>query len=360
MEAAALNTPPAPPPEWLERIVLAAIPPAAREAVGGDLWETYQAPRQYVAEALRTVPLVILSQARRNLNFPALMLQGALSYSCLGTLATLALLPILMLLGAYQATARPAPRRAFRESILMAAFVTIVLLQLMTMHIATQLGLEHFNWLSLFLQALLLSPLLCLFRAGLILLGDRRTGSLSGAIAMEKLEQDYRAFAGRARRRNLAEGAALALAAACCFYFGWNLLPVRLFGLVGLYLLLHAAPRALPARGDFVSLRAQYQQELARQQQLRQFLWWLWFTPALVALNAGLIQAGLASGRPLIAVMGAIGVALLCFLVTALNREHGGRVQEQIGLLDRMREAMMPETAPPAISLPSSPRWQRR
>ena len=31
---AALNAP----PEWLERMVLLAIPPAARESVAGDLW----------------------------------------------------------------------------------------------------------------------------------------------------------------------------------------------------------------------------------------------------------------------------------------------------------------------------------
>ena len=48
--------------------------------MAGDLWETYQDPHHYAAEALRTVPLVILSQMRRNLNPPALMLQGALTF----------------------------------------------------------------------------------------------------------------------------------------------------------------------------------------------------------------------------------------------------------------------------------------
>ena len=33
---AALNEP----PSWLEEAVLLAIPPAARESVAGDLWET--------------------------------------------------------------------------------------------------------------------------------------------------------------------------------------------------------------------------------------------------------------------------------------------------------------------------------
>jgi hypothetical protein len=34
-----------------------------------------------------------------------------------------------------------------------------------------------------------------------------------------------------------------------------------------------------------------------------------------------------------------VAAAILCFLVSALNREFAGRVQEQIGALDRMRES---------------------
>jgi hypothetical protein len=335
MEAAAVNTP----PPWLERLVLLAIPPAAREAVAGDLWETYRAPRQYAAEALRTVPFVIASQMRRNLNLPALMLQGALVFTSLGGAAALVLMPLMMLLGAWRATARPDPRRAFQESILMASGVTILLLQIMSIHLPPRSNLDHFSWLSLFLEAMLLSPFLCIFRAGLILLGDRRPAPASGDLPLEELEQAYRDFARRARRRNQLEAAALALGAACGFHFRWNLPLTGLFALVAFYLLLHAAPRALPRLADFISLRARYQQELARQQQLRQFLWWLWFAPALVALNAGLIQANLTAGRPMPAVLGGVGAVLLCFLVTALNREQDGRAQEQIQTLDRMRQA---------------------
>jgi len=76
MEATRLSEP----PDWLERIVLLAIPPAARESVAGDLWETYREPRQYAAEAFRTVPFVVASQVRRNLNLPAILLQGALIF----------------------------------------------------------------------------------------------------------------------------------------------------------------------------------------------------------------------------------------------------------------------------------------
>lgn len=121
------------------------------------------------------------------------------------------------------------------------------------------------------------------------------------------------------------------------FLFAWNALLIGLFALAAIYLLAATGPRAAPA-GDFVSLRTCYQRDLARQQQLRRFLRWLWFTPVLVALHVRLTEHGLAAGRPVTALLDCVAAVVLCFLVTALNREHGGRMQEQIGLLDRMRE----------------------
>ena len=83
--------------------------------------------------------------------------------------------------------------------------------------------------------------------------------------------------------------------------------------------------------------RAQYQRELVRQEQVRRFLRWLWFAPVLVALQARLSAAN--AEDMLVVLLNGVAAAILCFLVMALNREYGGRVQEQIGLLDRMREA---------------------
>jgi hypothetical protein len=340
MEAAWVNAP----PDWLERIVLFAIPPAARETVAGDLWETYRSPRQYAVEALRTVPFVIASQMRRNLNLPALMLQSTLIFVCLGGPATLILLPALMLRGAYQATTRPCPRRVFREAILLSSGVMIMLLMLMSRFpFAARSGVDHFAWLSLFLLGLLLSPFLCMFRAGLILQGDRCMPLAASELPKEALARGYQGFLQGVLCRNLLEAAALAAMAVCGFFFAWNALLVGLFALAAFHLLLDAAPRAFPAAGDFISLRTRYQQDLARQQQLRRFLRWLWFTPVLVALHARLVENGLAAGRPVTAMLDCVAAAILCFLVAALNREHGGRVQEQIGLLDRMRE--MPQRA---------------
>jgi hypothetical protein len=140
------------PPEWLERMVLFAIPPAAREGVAGDLWETYQNPGQYAVEALQTVPFVVWSQIRRNLNLPALILQSALIFLCFGGPVTLMALPLLMLREAYRPVTRPSPRRAIREAILLSCGAMVLLLLIMSVHspFHVRAGVDSFTWLSLF------------------------------------------------------------------------------------------------------------------------------------------------------------------------------------------------------------------
>jgi hypothetical protein len=48
------------------------------------------------------------------------------------------------------------------------------------------------------------------------------------------------------------------------------------------------------------------------------------------------------AGQPITVFLDCVAVAILCFLLAALDREYGGRVQEQIGLLDRAREKISP------------------
>ena len=327
------------PPPWLEQMVLLAIPPAARESVAGDLWETYQSPHQYAAEALRTVPLVILSQMRRNLNPLAMMLQGALIFLCLGGPATLLFLPLLMLRDAYQPITRPTPRRAIREAVLLSSATMVLLFLFMSRHppFPVRTWVDSFTWLSLFLAALFLSPFLCLFRAGLIMQGDRRKLLDADDVSKETLTSAYEAFLKGAFCRNILEGTALAFAAIAGFFFTWNVLLIGLFVLAAIYLLLDTRP-STAADCDFVSLRAQYQRGLLRQGQLRRFLRWLWFAPVLMALQARLAAPPADAEVMMIALLNGIAAAILCFLVAALNREYGGRIQEQIGSLDRMRE----------------------
>jgi hypothetical protein len=65
------------PRKIVETVVAFFIPPACREEVLGDLHERYGSPGQYIADALRTVPLVILSRIRRTTD-PQLLLMEAL------------------------------------------------------------------------------------------------------------------------------------------------------------------------------------------------------------------------------------------------------------------------------------------
>lgn len=65
-----------PPPARLETAVGFFVPPVAREYVLGDLAERYASPRQYVLDALGTLPSVIASQIRRTSYFPLWPLIG--------------------------------------------------------------------------------------------------------------------------------------------------------------------------------------------------------------------------------------------------------------------------------------------
>lgn len=68
-----------------EAIVAVLIPAACREEVLGDLYERYRSPLQYGLDALRTIPMVVLSRIRRTADPQVLLLQAfALYVSFLG------------------------------------------------------------------------------------------------------------------------------------------------------------------------------------------------------------------------------------------------------------------------------------
>jgi hypothetical protein len=73
----------------METVVRWLIPPACREEVLGDLHERYECPRQYLIEAVRTVPLVILSRIRRTTDRGLLLLEALALFLALVTAARL-------------------------------------------------------------------------------------------------------------------------------------------------------------------------------------------------------------------------------------------------------------------------------
>jgi hypothetical protein len=68
------------PSKAAEAIVAIFVPPACREEVLGDLHEQYNSPSQYALDALRTVPLLIISRIRRTADPQALLIQAFVLY----------------------------------------------------------------------------------------------------------------------------------------------------------------------------------------------------------------------------------------------------------------------------------------
>ncbi|MDQ2711715.1 MAG: hypothetical protein M3Y24_05665 [Acidobacteriota bacterium] len=74
------------PPEIIERIVSFLIPPSSREEVLGDLYEGCTSSGQYIQDAIRVVPMVILSRIRRTADPQVLLMEAvALYMSYMGT-----------------------------------------------------------------------------------------------------------------------------------------------------------------------------------------------------------------------------------------------------------------------------------
>jgi hypothetical protein len=333
VEAAALNL-----PTWLDKLVTVLIPPGAREEVIGDLHESCVTTRQYADQALRIAPFVIASQMRRTLNFPALIVQCGLLFYGLGGAVALAVLPLLLLWDTYQPLTRPSPRDALRGA-LFVSFGGVILILLVPALLGMGFDLaaarHGSGLLALFILGMPLSPILCGFRA-LLLIGNDCRGIWAGAdLSISELSGFRETFRRRGRRRNLIEGGALLLAGA-----GWPVMMrgelsgvalAVVYGISALFVLTEFVPSAEP-HPDFVSLRAHYERELAQQQRLRRFLRWLWLAPALVAL-----QSQAVAGR-LTVMQCSFTAMLLCFLVATLNREGEGRMRELIDALEHARE----------------------
>jgi hypothetical protein len=250
----------------------------------------------------------------------------------------------LLLRSAYQTVGRPSTRRAMIETIIV-AYGALAYAQGAMLGMTVMNRMPHPTLLGMQFGFLvpLVPPLLCLFRTGLIIKGDGSGAFPAHTVSRDDVINDHAQFAQRISRRNRREAIALCLAALAGLvllraaplpYAPISLLLVFAYVLAAYYLTGDGAVQAFPAGADFLSLRALYVHELARQQQLRRFLSWLWLAPMLIALRAALTL----TGQPAAIVIGSATAILLCFIISALNREHRGWVQEKIGVLDRMPE----------------------
>jgi len=108
------------PPALIEAAVRLFTPPACREYVLGDLCERYRSPGQYVSDAIRTVPYIIVSRIRRTSSAPLLAFQVASTFLTFAgptlipvpsaVAATTAAATMLMIRQAYRADSRQWPK----------------------------------------------------------------------------------------------------------------------------------------------------------------------------------------------------------------------------------------------------------
>jgi len=166
-------------------------------------------------------------------------------------------------------------------------------------------------------------PLLCMLRTAVILWGDRGHRPLIREMSLAEVKADYRRFERRVARHNVLE--ILALGGAV-FIFARMPLGAAIYLLGALYLLVKGAAAPAPEHANFAAMRALFQEQLARQHRVRCFVWWLWFLPPVLAL-----QAGFSAARPLLLVTGLAAALLFGFFIESLNRERRGRVLEEIG-----------------------------
>lgn len=68
------------PPRTVEKILSLLIPPACREEVLGDLYESCEFSGQFIGEALRALPMLIFSRVRRTADPPVLIMHAVLLY----------------------------------------------------------------------------------------------------------------------------------------------------------------------------------------------------------------------------------------------------------------------------------------
>jgi hypothetical protein len=318
------------PPPALEKFVLCLIPPAARESVAGDLCELYRDPKQYIGEALRTVPFIVASQVRRTVNLPVMGLKGLLLLAWFASLmppalavaATAAVLVASCLMEAYRGNGRPSVRGALVTAV--AAGAAAELCALFAAHLLRP------DWQTLPYFAFfgpMMVPVLCLLRTIVIVWHDPHVWASRSVPSLEMLRGDYEKFARRtAWHARLEAGALSVIALAIAGFEGGGGVVVVLYLLAALYLLVGGDARAMPAGMNFAGLRTHFERELARQHRLNSLVWWLWAAPLFLLLQEGL---GHAAQRPL-SVLGAIALALPAgFFIESLDRERRGQALEE-------------------------------
>lgn len=342
MEDAALEGPPAV-MEWaVERL----LPTAARESVIGDLREVYRNPRQYLREAMSTVPGVVAGCAWRTLNLPVLGLNAVLIWFCLAGLqqngrglghVTICLavaggLAVLILAEIYGDCSRPTAKGAVTGALWTVGLVGVLCIWNFGMRYQPSGTPDYLLEFGMLQSLPFVFPVLGLLRMGLVLQSDwLRERQLDRFC---DLEDEERAFLASVRRMNIVEaGALVAGAFLVSVLAGPGLWFPALFLASAAYLIVK---NCIPSESDpSASLRARYRQQVWGRRQIRQFLSWLWAAPFLMAACRWLLWPGFEEGRAILVAFGASAIVAICFLARAADVECAGLLGERLSRLER-------------------------
>jgi hypothetical protein len=285
------------PPKILEVIVGRLIPPACREYVLGDLCERYTSPRQYVMDAVRTVPRVIMSRIRRTAVPQILLAEVGVSYlSFLGAALMLVGPPFLdgwpaglrLSLPVLTAVAVLVTRDAYAHAETRSPHDVVldVIIVVVGTGLSQTILAAVMPWLALPRGVIIQGSLVSAFALALVRVGRWRPDAgiiiAAGPRSLATIREEAVKFEDRIRRRNLAEY----LAAVVVFgAFGSRLLwvgsqPLIRLGaaltlVATLYVVHHlhtrGAAQTIPL--DAEAARAVYRRSLERQRDLQKSIW---------------------------------------------------------------------------------------
>jgi len=343
------------PPPLLVAVVERLLPPDAREAVLGDLWERYRSPMHFAAQAGAVLPFLVFARVLRRSSWSILGLQAFLLFACLGgfalprgdaavpmwaraALPTLCAFLALVWHDAYRGTRTDGPPHAiWGEAV--AVILGIGLSQMLTIALVAMAELPA-RWvlpLPALLTAVGALPAIYVLRAGSWL---KVAGQPS---ARADLAEDYERFRTRVRRRNRLEVCAmlavmLIAGLALVRYFLVSGGPVSAiiwltqaqFAILCVYLATRGSAPALPPQASIAEVHQLFRSQLLRQHRLRRMLTWWWLAPLFFGLARDLLTVPWTEPLPARPIFGIVLMLTLAACIHALNEERANAVRRRV------------------------------
>ena len=341
------------PPALVDAVIRLLIPPACREHVLGDLWERYTSPRQYVIDALRTLPFVICSQIRRTLDPLRLAMQVLPAFVFFGGLVgrpsadggpvwiravvpAIAVAVAMVVRDAYYWTKFPSSRQAALDAGLAVASA-----------FASQ-GALAMVWPELTLvprEALMggFGTFLAVFSLGAAASpapGFRSPLSANGSLSVDNFFRDAQEFERRIRQRNRWEvlaGVLVILGMGGGVWRGPNLVARAGCSLVmagALFIIYRLRTRAVPGSIPLDAPRAQavaaYRRELEVQRDLLRTVTSWYLLPLLPGAAVLMLGQALAMAQPAPPLRMLVFFLLFCILTRQLNQRGARKLQDKI------------------------------